>query len=796
MNIMSLKYVSLMGLALLLPAAGFAQSVFFIEAEDFDYGRGQHPPETDLMPYYGGVYFNYSGVAERGVDFDRSDFVLFYEDYRYGEFPNVPVLMVPPAPDRQASWVRGDWILDLNFKLGYLSEGGESWFNYTRNFPAGQYSVYAALSHGDSTPGALRGALSRVTAGVGGASQRVQELGKFRGDGTGSWNRFLLVPLMDNGAKVKVDLAGLTTLRYTSGSGDFDYLVFRPEGLPEAAITPGATETAVGSTVVLNANPTGSGPFSLQWRKDGQEIPGATGATLTLSSVTYADAGFYTVEARNGAGIWGATPATVKVYCPLQIPTIVAADQPCPGAGMYLPEPQWPREQYYRFHGTSGQALYFESLGSEEESWVSAQISLSSPGGTVLFSTGFGFWWEGLPAGTVLLPETGDYTLTVLVPANQAGGRYSFRLDNPGNVQSFPIHVGDSVPESQPGEGAGNLDNSSSVDIFELTTDAPVDVYFSDRSSIGQSFTPQWALLDPDGQLVFLWPRGWDSGYWAPHSYRLSKQGTYRILVSSGITTSSGTASSYAFQLLPTTVQQFRFDLGNRISPDQPSAGAGRLEGPGSLDSYWFKAKAGQTIYVSELAEMSQQLGAVYQLAGPSGQTLYVDFIDDALSWWLQPTAVVTLPETGVYHLSVWPLLDAGSPDAIGTYSMEILPSVGVQNFIIEPGQVIDQNWRGKWTKGAGYLDPNGATDLFTFQLKSDSLVTLVDLGSEGNRIEATLGTLGDGTQPMERLFKDLLDGVSASSVTLPAGIYQVRISASGEDPSISGRYSFSVKLN
>ena len=94
------------------------------------------------------------------------------------------------------------------------------------------------------------------------------------------------------------------------------------------------------------------------------------------------------------------------------------------------------------------------------------------------------------------------------------------------------------------------------------------------------------------------------------------------------------------------------------------------------------------------------------------------------------------------------------------------------------------------------YLDPNGATDLFTFQLKSDSLVTLVDLGSEGNRIEATLGTLGDGTQPMERLFKDLLDGVSASSVTLPAGIYQVRISASGEDPSISGRYSFSVKLN
>src|SRR6266498_316768 len=118
--------------------------------------------------------------------------------------------------------MRGDWMLIQNYKLGYLSEGGESWFNYTRNFPAGRYYVYAGLSYGDSTPGAMRGTLSRVTAGGGATAQRTQELGKFRGDGSGSWNEFVLLPLMKDGLPVTVDLAGLTTLRFTPGGGDFD----------------------------------------------------------------------------------------------------------------------------------------------------------------------------------------------------------------------------------------------------------------------------------------------------------------------------------------------------------------------------------------------------------------------------------------------------------------------------------------------------------------------------------------------------------------------------------------------
>ena len=792
MKTTSLRCLAALGLAFLLSSGGLAQTVFFIEAEDFDYGAGQHLPETDVMPYYGGAFINFNSVAEGGIDFDRSDFV-FYEGYRYGEFPNVPIFFVPIVPDRQASWVRGDWMLNLNFKLGYLSEGGEAWFNYTRNFPAGRYYVYAALSSGDTKPDAMRGALSQVISGVGTTSQQVRQLGRFRADGSGSWTKFALVPLMNDGERVSVDLAGLTTLRFTAGGGDFDYLVFRPEALPEAFVTPTAAEAANGSTVVLNANPAGSGPFAFQWRKEGQDIPGATEETLTLTSVTDADAGYYTVRVSNDSGSWSSIPATVKVYCPFQIPVLVTADQPCPGAGVYLPEPLWPREQVYRFQGIAGQALYFESLGSEETSWVSAQVSLRSPKGTVLFRTGFGFPWEGLPAGTVILPETGDYTVIVAVPPNEFGGRYSFRLDNPATIQTFLIAVGDSVPESQSGEGAGTLENSASLDIFELTVDAPVDVYFWDRNSVGQRFLPTWALLDPEGELLFQWPRGFDGGIFAPHSYALTKPGVYRLLVSSGVLESES-QSSYGFQLLPTTIQQFKFNLGSRISPDQPAAGAGRLEGVGSQDSYWFKAKAGEAIYLHELPDMTQSLGAFYQVVTPSGWAMAAGWIDDALSWQFSQSTLVTIPETGLYRVNVWPLPGMGSPDSIGTYSMEILPSAGIQRFIIEPGQVVDQNIHGKWTRGAGYLDPNGAADIFTFQLKTDAEVTLVDLGSEGSRIEATFATVtAYWTQTM---FTDALDGVSAGSVTLPAGIYQVLVRAPGGDPTVSGGYGFMVKLD
>lgn len=67
------------------------------------------------------------------------------------------------------------------------------------------------------------------------------------------------------------------------------------------------------------------------WQKDGTLIPGATNATLTLTSVKPTDAGAYTVTATNSGGSVTSNAATLTVVAPTIAPTIsttAPANQP------------------------------------------------------------------------------------------------------------------------------------------------------------------------------------------------------------------------------------------------------------------------------------------------------------------------------------------------------------------------------------------------------------------------------------------------------------------------------------
>lgn len=57
-----------------------------------------------------------------------------------------------------------------------------------------------------------------------------------------------------------------------------------------------------GTNVVLNAAVSGEGPITVQWRKDGVDLPGETGPALTLSNVETNDSGAYTLVATNPGG--------------------------------------------------------------------------------------------------------------------------------------------------------------------------------------------------------------------------------------------------------------------------------------------------------------------------------------------------------------------------------------------------------------------------------------------------------------------------------------------------------------
>jgi hypothetical protein len=91
--------------------------------------------------------------------------------------------------------------------------------------------------------------------------------------------------------------------------------------LPPTIISQPQSQTVnVGGTTVFSATASGTPPFNFQWRKNNVDIPGATGATFTLSNVQVGDAGNYSVRISNAAGSANSQAAALSI---LQAPKIL-----------------------------------------------------------------------------------------------------------------------------------------------------------------------------------------------------------------------------------------------------------------------------------------------------------------------------------------------------------------------------------------------------------------------------------------------------------------------------------------
>ncbi|MCX6954467.1 MAG: hypothetical protein NTV51_20125 [Verrucomicrobia bacterium] len=101
----------------------------------------------------------------------------------------------------------------------------------------------------------------------------------------------------------------------------------RPAPAPVIATPPPAVTAVAGTGTTFSPVVDGSG-VTYVWQKDGTTIAGATSATLTLSSVTFTDAGAYTVTVTNSGGSVTSTPAVLTVVAPAVAPTISASAGP------------------------------------------------------------------------------------------------------------------------------------------------------------------------------------------------------------------------------------------------------------------------------------------------------------------------------------------------------------------------------------------------------------------------------------------------------------------------------------
>jgi rhamnogalacturonan endolyase len=103
--------------------------------------------------------------------------------------------------------------------------------------------------------------------------------------------------------------AGLTGAFNVTGNA-IQFEIFGP---PEIVSQPQSVSTLMGGTATFSVTVNPSPLLTYQWFKDGDAIPGATDASLTITNVRAFDIGTYTVTITNAAGSTTSNPANLSI---------------------------------------------------------------------------------------------------------------------------------------------------------------------------------------------------------------------------------------------------------------------------------------------------------------------------------------------------------------------------------------------------------------------------------------------------------------------------------------------------
>lgn len=115
--------------------------------------------------------------------------------------------------------------------------------------------------------------------------------------------------------------SGVYTLTATNSRGSATSpgfrAIVRPNPQAPFIVDPPITRQAtLGAPANLRVRAVGTGPITYQWERSGQDIAGATNATLVLPATRFADTGFYRVRVSNPFGVTEAGPASIALSNP------------------------------------------------------------------------------------------------------------------------------------------------------------------------------------------------------------------------------------------------------------------------------------------------------------------------------------------------------------------------------------------------------------------------------------------------------------------------------------------------
>ncbi|MDB6112689.1 MAG: hypothetical protein JWR69_4439 [Pedosphaera sp.] len=220
----------------------FNPANFTWEAEDFDFGDGQFldnpaPTSTDAA----NSYFN--RMSDWLVD---QDYVTYSGTHLYR--PSDYIATEVTSDSARQRYIDAQQ-LNLDPAIAdydLFNWTTNSWINYTRTYPSGNFRVYARLAGGN---GAFNLQLAQVTSGWGTSTQTTQYLGTFKGTGT-SFTTWQWVPLVDTNTSqaVVLSLGGTNTFRMTAdGNENANFYMLVPLAAPVSL-----TATPSGSNILVS----------------------------------------------------------------------------------------------------------------------------------------------------------------------------------------------------------------------------------------------------------------------------------------------------------------------------------------------------------------------------------------------------------------------------------------------------------------------------------------------------------------------------------------------------------------
>ena len=330
----------------------------------------------------------------------------------------------------------------------------------------------------------------------------------------------------------------------------------------------------------------------------------------------------------------------------------------------------------------------------------------------------------------------------------------------------FSVSLPLTVSNGNPGAGAGNLETSSSSDVYEFTTGATHDLRFQPSSCPGY-FGNQlaWQLVDTSDSSTV------DSGSCSSKTITGVAAGTYDLVV----TPAGGNTGTYGLSLFVVPPpDEFSVTLPLTASDGVPGTGAGNLETSVSKDIYEFTTLATRDIEVD-----------------PSSCPGY---FGNQLNWALVDTSDDTTVDSGNCSNK----LISAAPS--GTYDLVVTPHDGnagtyaLHAFIIPPPDEFSVTLplaasNGVPASGAGNLESTVSKDIYEFTTTSTE-----DLRVEPSSCPGYFGNLLDwklvDTSNSSTVDSGTTNCTAKTISNVPAGTYDIVVTPAGGS---TGTYNLSA---